>query len=92
MVATISEAVGKPGRSRHMPLWPFNVAASVCEAVLPPLGITPPLHSRRLDFFRKSFRFSTERARQLLGFQPQVQFAEGAQRTASWYRDAGLLG
>ncbi len=62
MAASISAAVGKPSRARHVPLWPFDLAAKMCERVLPPLGIRPLLHSRRLDFFRKSFRLSTERA------------------------------
>jgi len=91
MVASISRAVGKDPRSTHVPLWPFNVAATVCEALFPPLGMKPPLHARRLDFFRKSFRLSTDRARRLLGFQPQVSFSEGARLTASWYERAGLL-
>src|SRR5262249_8678256 len=59
MVASICKALGNPARSRHVPLWPFDVAARVCETLMPPLGMKPPLHSRRLDFFRKSFRFST---------------------------------
>lgn len=91
MVASICKALGKPARSRHVPIWPFDVAARICETVMPPLGLKPPLHSRRLDFFRKSFRFSTERAARLLGFRPQVPFATGAQLTAEWYREAGLL-
>jgi dihydroflavonol-4-reductase len=91
MVASICTALGKPARCPHVPLWPFDLAARVCETVMPPLGLKPPLHSRRLDFFRKSFRFSTERAARLLGFRPQVPFATGAQLTADWYRDAGLL-
>jgi hypothetical protein len=74
-----------------VPLWPFDVAAKVCETVFPPLGMKPPLHARRLDFFRKSFRLSTERARRLLGFEPRVLFSEGARRTADWYEQAGLL-
>jgi dihydroflavonol-4-reductase len=92
MVASIGAAVGKHADDPvHVPLWPFNVAAKMCETVLPPLGIRPPIHSRRLDFFRKSFRFSTERARRLLGFNPEVPFAVGAQLTADWYRNTGFL-
>jgi dihydroflavonol-4-reductase len=91
MVASISTALGRPPHARHVPLWPFNVAARMCETVLPPLGIKPPLHSRRLDFFRKSFRFSTDRATRLLGFSPQVSFAVGSQLTAEWYRNVGFL-
>jgi dihydroflavonol-4-reductase len=91
MVAAISAALGKPPAARHVPLWPFDVAAAVCETCLPPLGLKPPLHRRRLDFFRKSFRFSTERATRVLDFRPEVPFTDGAQRTAQWYRSAGLL-
>jgi nucleoside-diphosphate-sugar epimerase len=92
MVEAISAALGKPGRGMHVPLWPFDIAAAVFETTFPPLGLKPPLHRRRLDFFRKSFRFSTARAAQLLDFKPEVSFAEGAERTAAWYRQAGLLG
>ncbi|HEU4625679.1 MAG TPA: NAD(P)-dependent oxidoreductase [Steroidobacteraceae bacterium] len=91
MIAAISAALGKPPITRHIPLWPFDVAAAVCETCLPPLGLKPPLHRRRLDFFRKSFRFSTERAARVLDFSPQVPFTDGARRTAQWYREKGLL-
>jgi nucleoside-diphosphate-sugar epimerase len=91
MVTQISAALGCPTRVRHVPLWPFNLAAAALEIVCPPVGIKPPLHRRRLDFFRKSFRFSTERAAKVLGFRPEVPFAEGARRTAEWYRTHALL-
>jgi nucleoside-diphosphate-sugar epimerase len=91
MVAAISSALGKAPRARHVPLWPFDVAAAVFETCLPPLGLKPPIHRRRLDFFRKSFRFSTDRASRVLNFRPEVPFADGARRTAAWYRSTGLL-
>jgi nucleoside-diphosphate-sugar epimerase len=56
-----------------------------------PLGLQPPLHRRRLDFFRKSFYFSLRKAREVLGFEPRTGFAEGARTTADWYRENGLL-
>lgn len=91
MIASISTALGKEAHARHLPLWPFDAAAAVCETCLPALGIRPPLHRRRLDFFRKSFRFSTARAARLLDFHPEIPFADGARRTAEWYRTTGLL-
>jgi nucleoside-diphosphate-sugar epimerase len=91
VAAEISAALGKSRSVKHVPLWPFNVAATVMETVLPPLGVKPPLHRRRLDYFRKSFRFSTQRAKRLLDFRPEVCFADGVRRTAQWYRDCGLL-
>jgi nucleoside-diphosphate-sugar epimerase len=91
MVTTVAKVLGcRPPRFRA-PLWPFMAAAVVMEAVLRPLGIQPPLHRRRMDFFRKSFVFRPDKSRRLLGFEPQVDFAEGARRTAQWYREQGLL-
>jgi nucleoside-diphosphate-sugar epimerase len=61
------------------------------ESTLRPLGIQPPLTQRRLDFFTKSFWFSTAKYRQVLGFVPRVSFAVGAGATAEWYRKQGYL-
>jgi nucleoside-diphosphate-sugar epimerase len=91
MVAAVGEAVGNRKRAPHVPLWPFVLAAVVFESTFSPLGLKPPLHRRRLDFFRKSFSFSTARAEQALGFRPQINFREGARRTAEWYRANGHL-
>jgi len=91
MVTAICSALGRPPATRHIPLWPLDVAAAVFETCLPPFGLKPPIHRRRLDFFRKSFRFSTERASRMLEFSPEVPFAEGARRAAQWYRSTGLL-
>lgn len=73
------------------PLLPFLALAWMMETALRPLGIQPPLHRRRMDFFRKSFSFSTNRASELLGFIPQFSFKQGVAETARWYIDMGLL-
>ena len=91
MVAAVSEAVGNRKGPVHAPLWPFLLAAMVFESTFSPLGLKPPLHRRRLDFFRKSFAFSNAKAEQVLGFRPQVSFREGAQKTAQWYAANGHL-
>lgn len=36
-------------------------------------------------------RFSIEKARRLLGYQPQIDFAEGMRRTEAWLHQAGYL-
>jgi len=87
----IAASLDKPRAPPHVPLWPFAAGAVLCEALCNPLGIKPPLNRRRLDFFRKSFRFSTTKARERLGFEPRVTFAEGARRTADWYRANSML-
>jgi nucleoside-diphosphate-sugar epimerase len=91
LVKQIAVALGRAPPRMRVPLWPFLAAAVVMERILPPFGIQPPLHRRRLDFFRKSFLFSTAKARRLLQFSPTISFADGALETAAWYRDGGYL-
>jgi len=91
MVAQIAAAVQRRPPSMRIPVWPFRAAAAILESTLKPLGIQPPLTQRRLDFFTKSFLFSTAKYRQVLGFTPRVGFAEGAAATADWYRKQGYL-
>lgn len=91
MVGQIAGVLDRKPPRLKVPMWPFVAAAGVMETTLPPLHIAPPLHSRRLDFFRKSFVFSTTRAQSLLGFQPAIDFRTGAADTVSWYRARGLL-
>ena len=91
MVSAISAALGSSRRIFHAPMWPFVAAAYVLESTMTPLGLKPPLHRRRLDFFRKSFRFSTAKAQKLLGFRADTDFIEGARRTAEWYRANNYL-
>jgi nucleoside-diphosphate-sugar epimerase/SAM-dependent methyltransferase len=92
MVEQVAQAVDRAPPRLRVPLLPFLAAALVMEATLPRVGITPPLHRRRLDFFRKSFSLSGDRARRALGFEAEVGFAEGARLTALWYREQGMLG
>jgi dihydroflavonol-4-reductase len=91
MVNAVRDAVGSNKSVPHVPIWPFVAAAHVFEATFSPLGLKPPLHRRRLDFFRKSFYFSNERAATVLNFRPQVSFHTGARNTAEWYQANGFL-
>lgn len=92
MVDAIASVLGRSVPRMRLPMWPFLSAAVVFETVFKPMRIDPPLHRRRLDFFRKTFVFSTDKARRLLGFTPEIPFASGARDTAEWYGRQGLLG
>jgi nucleoside-diphosphate-sugar epimerase len=91
MVAAIGAAVGVSRRVLHAPMGPFVALAYLMEKTLSPLGIKPPLHRRRLDFFRKSFGFSTAKAQRLLGIRAATDFRTGARLTAEWYQANGFL-
>lgn len=91
MISAVAAAVGKPPPRLRIPLWPLMAMAVVMESTLRPLGIQPPLHRRRMNFFIKSFRFDPALAEERLGHRPRVDFPDGAARTADWYRAEGLL-
>lgn len=91
MIQDIAAALGVKSPRLTVPLMPLWSAAVVMETALRPLGINPPLHRRRMHFFTKSFQFDGHDARRALNYQPAVPFAEGAKRTAEWYRAANLL-
>ena len=91
MVTGISQALGADGPKITVPLPALMGAAMVIETACRPIGVQPPLHRRRMNFFVKSFEFSGEAAREKLGFNPKIDFAEGAKRTAKWYEEAGHL-
>lgn len=91
MVETIARQLGVRLRGFRAPLTPFLMLATVVGKTCGPLGIQPPIHPRRMDFFRKSLVFSQEEASRTLGFSPQSAFEYGVRETAQWYREMGYL-
>lgn len=91
MVRDIAAVLERPAPRWRAPLWPFVLAARILETTAPLLSVAPPLHSRRLDFFRKSFVLSAKKARTVLGFEPQIDFLTGAADAVRWYRAHGYL-
>jgi nucleoside-diphosphate-sugar epimerase len=75
----------------RIPAWPIQRLGDLVEAACVPLGIEPPIHRRRVDFWVKNRSFSIEKARRLLGYDPKVDVVEGIRRTSDWYRDHGWL-
>ncbi len=91
MVTAIADYFGSAIPRLHAPLLPFLAVASLLESVLRPLGVQPPLHKRRMDFFRKGFMFSSVHSESVLGFRPQTSFRAGVGWTAEWYEAQGYL-
>jgi len=91
MVHTIAQVLNKKKLPIKVPLFPFLMAAVGMEAALKPLGIPPPLHRRRMDFFKKSYLFSMDKSRVKLGFIPKYSFQEGVVETARWYKELNYL-
>jgi len=53
--------------------------------------VAPPIFPRRVDWYRQNRAFDISRAKQELGYAPQIGIDEGLRRTAEWYRQNGYL-
>jgi nucleoside-diphosphate-sugar epimerase len=91
LAAAIVRATGGRVLPFRIPAAPLRWAGALCEAVCVPLGVEPPLHRRRAEFWTKSRAFSIDKARRVLGYAPRVGVEEGIARTAAWYRKEGWL-
>jgi dihydroflavonol-4-reductase len=91
LVARVAAAVGVPPPRVRAPLTPLLAAAWLCEMGCKPLGLEPPLHRRRCDFFTKARGFSSAKARRMLGYAPAVDLDEGLRATAAAYVAAGYM-
>jgi nucleoside-diphosphate-sugar epimerase len=87
----VAESLGQPLRIVHLPFAPLWAASALCEAVLMPLGVEPPLFRRRADWFRQTRAFTIDKAVRELGFVARVPLVEGLRRTGAWYREHGYL-
>lgn len=91
LAAIIGEELGVKWRTLPIPMKPVLGAAVICERVFSPLGIEPPLHSRRVSFYRNHRAFTIEKARRILGYEPEVSLRQGIRRTIAFYREEGWL-
>ena len=91
MIHDVEHAAGHDSHIVHVPMMPFIGAAILMEKLFPPLGLTPPLTQRRLDFFRKEFWFDTSKSLRLLGNGAKTDFELGAMATMEWYKSNGLI-
>jgi nucleoside-diphosphate-sugar epimerase len=91
LVDCVARAMGISVRIHHVPFWPIWTLAGACEIVCKPLGISPPLFRRRIDWFRQNRAFDVEKAKKELNYIPEVTLEEGLSRTAKWYLEHGYL-
>jgi nucleoside-diphosphate-sugar epimerase len=87
----VAGAVGVAPPRWRVPFLPIYAAAWSCEMLCRPLGISPPLYRRRVEFFHLDRAFDISKARRLLGYQPKWPLSAGLAATAKSYRAAGWL-
>jgi nucleoside-diphosphate-sugar epimerase len=91
LVREVAEVLRIELKMPYFPILPLVFSGRVVEAVCRPFGITPPIFSRRVDWFRQNRAFDISRAKQRLGYQPRVGLHEGLQRTATWAWENGYI-
>ncbi|KAA3633776.1 MAG: NAD-dependent epimerase/dehydratase family protein [Proteobacteria bacterium] len=91
LVRKVAAALGVEVRIPHYPIWPVIAAGHVMEKVCTPIGITPPIFPRRVDWYRQNRAFDIGKAKRELGYTPEVSLDEGLKRTAQWYKAEGYL-
>lgn len=91
MVRAIRLACGKKPPRLFVPLLPARMAARLLEAVYGFRHKEAPLNRSKLAFFSHSKPLSIEKARRELGYEPEVCYQKGINRTILWYRNEGWL-
>ncbi|MGI9326439.1 MAG: NAD-dependent epimerase/dehydratase family protein [Pseudomonadales bacterium] len=91
LAQVIANALDKKLRQFRVPLWPVLAAAHVSDWLFKRFGAQSPLYPRRVEFFRFSRAFTSEKAQRMLGYEPEVSLNEGVRRTIAAYRQEGLL-
>jgi 2-alkyl-3-oxoalkanoate reductase len=91
LVRRAADAMGQEFEFRKYPVWPVVAAGYVVEAFCKPLKINPPLHPRRVDWYRQTRAFRIDKARRELGYEPAVGLDEGLRRAYEWYRQEGMV-
>lgn len=91
LVRIIGETLGVRVQIVRLPFFPLWLAAVLTEAVCWPLGISPPLFRRRVDWFRQNRAFDISKAKRELGYQPKVDLHAGLAETIRWYVERHYL-
>jgi len=84
-----AKMAGKPARS--VPAAMATVAAFGVEIAAKIAGRLPRVSRAMLGFTTGQCRFSIDKAKRLLGWEPSVSLDEGLQTTEKWLRESGMI-
>jgi dihydroflavonol-4-reductase len=90
-VSTIANALGVKPPWFCFPSSLAWVMANIMEAIGNLLGVEVPLTRSRVLAMSKYWGMDIQKAKNDLGYEPQVELFEGVKRTVAWYRKQGLL-
>ena len=75
----------------YVPEWAALSAASIIEKGYGLLGKSPPVARKNIESTLADRVFSAAKARNELGFEPQIDPVNGLQETVAWYRERGWV-
>jgi len=91
MIEMLQEGCGKKGIPLVLPAPVFRLIAAVSEFSFRLVGATPMLTREKTRELNASWEMDVTRAREVLGFESQIPFADGARQTFEWYKAEGWL-
>lgn len=91
LAESMAAAMGVSPPRLHVPEALVRLAISTLRPLARGARRRLPIDESGVDFFVLDRHFSWQRARNELGYAPQVDVAEGARRAVAWYRARHLL-
>jgi nucleoside-diphosphate-sugar epimerase len=91
LIEIAAKGLGVPLPRFQLPALPLTLLFALVETVFNSMRMKPPVFRRSMDFFTKSVGFDISKAREVLGFQSDIDVPTGVARTIAWYRVNGLL-
>lgn len=89
--ACIAKALGVKPLRITVPTPVVSASAYLCESLFGIIKKQPPLSRKKLRFFLISRKYSIERAKKELEYNPKVAIREGLLRTFEWYKEKGFI-
>jgi nucleoside-diphosphate-sugar epimerase len=87
LVEVFGRELAVPMPKLHFPLALGLLGGLGLEMAFKPLRKSPPFSRRSVDFFRKHNAYSIDKAKRMLGYQPQVDLRTGIQETIRCNQD-----
>jgi nucleoside-diphosphate-sugar epimerase len=89
MMEIICEETGYADPARHVPRWLVRAACPVIEGfhALRRSREPPLVNKFRLKFMATPLTYRIDKARRLLGYEPQVDTETGLRQTLAWFRE-----